>query len=93
MTDPPGKVLLAVSDEMTQIYKEQFGRGPARARAYMAGDDLLVVATTATLAASGTSLHPPNPATTPSSVRPSAPRTCSSSRRPTQRPTTNRTRP
>jgi uncharacterized protein YbcI len=35
--------LLAISNEMTRIYKEQFGRGPTRVRTNWSGDDTLVV--------------------------------------------------
>jgi uncharacterized protein YbcI len=31
-----------ISNEMVRIYKEQFGRGPTRARAAFAGDDVLI---------------------------------------------------
>jgi uncharacterized protein YbcI len=35
--------LLAISNEMVRLYKEQFGRGPTKARALWAGLDVLVV--------------------------------------------------
>jgi uncharacterized protein YbcI len=34
-------MLTAISEEMTQIYKDQFGRGPHRVRTYWCSDDLL----------------------------------------------------
>ena len=38
---PQANVLLEVSNAMVRIYKEQFGRGPTRARTFWAGPDLL----------------------------------------------------
>ena len=38
--DPPS-VLSQISNEMVRIYKDQFGRGPTKARTYWSGDDLL----------------------------------------------------
>jgi len=35
--------LLAISNEMVQLYKEQFGRGPTKTRTLWAGPDVLVV--------------------------------------------------
>src|SRR3954452_10674215 len=35
-------VLQAVSNAMVKLHKEQFGRGPTKARAYFAGPDMLV---------------------------------------------------
>ena len=35
--------LMAISNEMTRIYKDQFGRGPTRVRTGWSGDDTLVV--------------------------------------------------
>ena len=35
--------LLAISNEMVRLYKDQFGRGPTKARALWAGQDVLVV--------------------------------------------------
>ena len=35
-------VALAVSNAMVKIYKEQFGRGPTKARTNFAGPDVLV---------------------------------------------------
>jgi uncharacterized protein YbcI len=35
-------VLAEISTEMVRLYKEQFGRGPTRARSYWAGKDTLV---------------------------------------------------
>jgi uncharacterized protein YbcI len=37
-----GRLLLEISNEMVRIYKEQFGRGPTKARTYYAGPDVLV---------------------------------------------------
>ena len=41
--DEAGNVLSAISNEMTRLYKEQFGRGPTRTRSNWAGPDTLVV--------------------------------------------------
>ncbi len=38
-----GSILAAVSNEMVALFKSQFGRGPTRARANWAGDDVLLV--------------------------------------------------
>src|SRR4051794_29766044 len=38
-----GSLLLAVSNEMVRIFKEQFGRGPTKVRASWAGPDVLTV--------------------------------------------------
>jgi uncharacterized protein YbcI len=35
--------LLAISNEMVRLYKEQFGRGPTKTRALWAGPDVLIV--------------------------------------------------
>jgi uncharacterized protein YbcI len=35
-------VLLEISNEMVRLYKQLFGRGPTRARAYFAGPDTLL---------------------------------------------------
>jgi uncharacterized protein YbcI len=40
---PHTSILASVSDEMVRLYKEQFGRGPTRARTHWAGPDTLVV--------------------------------------------------
>jgi uncharacterized protein YbcI len=42
-SDAPTSVLSQIANEMVRIYKEQFGRGPTKARANWAGDDLLCV--------------------------------------------------
>jgi len=42
MNDRPGGVLARVSDEMVRLHKEQFGRGPTKARSHFAGRDTLV---------------------------------------------------
>jgi hypothetical protein len=41
----PGQhgILIAISNEMVRIYKDQFGRGPTKTRTQWAGPDLLVV--------------------------------------------------
>jgi uncharacterized protein YbcI len=44
-----GNVLAAISDEMVRLYKEQFGRGPMRARTFWAGKDMLSVVLEETL--------------------------------------------
>ncbi len=41
--DGPSSVLAAVANEMVRLYKEQFGRGPTKARANWCGDDMLCV--------------------------------------------------
>jgi len=41
--DDDASPLLAITNEMVRLYKEQFGRGPTKARALWAGSDLLVV--------------------------------------------------
>jgi uncharacterized protein YbcI len=43
--EPADKVsiLLQVSNEMVQLFKTQFGRGPTKARTHWAGRDILVV--------------------------------------------------
>jgi uncharacterized protein YbcI len=38
----PGGMLASVSNALVTLHKEQFGRGPTRARAHFAGDDMLV---------------------------------------------------
>ena len=40
---PQITALSAISDEMVRLYKEQFGRGPTKARSNWAGTDTLVV--------------------------------------------------
>ncbi len=41
--DPRTGLLGTLSDEMVRLYKEQFGRGPTRARSNWAGPDTVVV--------------------------------------------------
>src|ERR1700710_1204749 len=41
-TDPRVSVLADISRDMVRLYKEQFGRGPTRARSDFAGPDLIV---------------------------------------------------
>ena len=38
----PGGVLVSVSNAMVRLHKEQFGRGPTKARSHFAGRDTLV---------------------------------------------------
>jgi uncharacterized protein YbcI len=38
----PGEGLAEISNEMVRLYKEQFGRGPTRARSNWAGPDMIV---------------------------------------------------
>ena len=40
---PQQSVSLAISNEMVRIYKDQFGRGPTKARTSWAGPDVLTV--------------------------------------------------
>src|SRR5215213_147689 len=42
-TTGPVSVLAQIANEMVRLFKEQFGRGPTRARANWADDNLLVV--------------------------------------------------
>ncbi|MDA0169516.1 DUF2294 domain-containing protein [Solirubrobacter taibaiensis] len=42
-TDAGTSLLLEISNAMVRVYKDQFGRGPERARALWAGPDALVV--------------------------------------------------
>jgi uncharacterized protein YbcI len=49
-TTPQVTMLSSISDEMVRLYKEQFGRGPTRARSNWAGPDTLVVILEDTLA-------------------------------------------
>jgi uncharacterized protein YbcI len=39
----PGSVLLDVANAMVRLFKEQFGRGPTKARASWVSDDVLTV--------------------------------------------------
>ena len=41
-TDPAISILAEISREMVRLYKEQFGRGPTRARSNFAGPDLVI---------------------------------------------------
>jgi uncharacterized protein YbcI len=41
--DPRGRMLQEIANEMVKLFKEQFGRGPTRARAHWSGDDLITV--------------------------------------------------
>jgi uncharacterized protein YbcI len=47
---PDGHVLAAISNEMVQLYKDHFGRGPTKARTSWAGPDVLVCVLEDTLA-------------------------------------------
>jgi uncharacterized protein YbcI len=40
--DPDGSVRARISREMVRLYKEQFGRGPTKARTEFAGPDIVV---------------------------------------------------
>jgi uncharacterized protein YbcI len=42
-TEPEQSMLLAISNEMVRVYKDQFGRGPTKARTSWAGPDVLTV--------------------------------------------------
>jgi len=43
-TEPPEQsMLLAISNEMVRVYKDQFGRGPTKTRTNWAGSDVLIV--------------------------------------------------
>jgi uncharacterized protein YbcI len=44
-----GAVLMAIANEMVQLFKEQFGRGPTAARAAWAGPDVITVVLEQTL--------------------------------------------
>lgn len=46
-----GSVLQAISNEMVRLFKEQFGRGPTKARTEWAGPDMLVTVLEDTLTA------------------------------------------
>ena len=39
--EPRAGVLAAVSNALVSLHKEQFGRGPVRARTHFAGDDVI----------------------------------------------------
>jgi uncharacterized protein YbcI len=41
-TDPAISILAEISREMVRLYKEQFGRGPTKARSNFAGPDTLI---------------------------------------------------
>ena len=51
-----GAVLQSISNELVRLFKEQFGRGPTKARAYWAGPDVLTVVLEDTLAPAERSL-------------------------------------
>src|SRR4051812_9908287 len=42
-TEPEQSMLLAISNEMVRVYKDQFGRGPTKTRTSWAGPDVLTV--------------------------------------------------
>ena len=48
-TRDDGSPLLAISNEMVRLYKEQFGRGPTKTRTMWAGSDVLIVVLEETL--------------------------------------------
>jgi uncharacterized protein YbcI len=41
--DVRGRMLQEIANEMVKLFKEQFGRGPTRARGHWSGDDLITV--------------------------------------------------
>jgi uncharacterized protein YbcI len=41
-SDQPSRILAEMSREMVRLYKEQFGRGPTKARTDWAGPDVLI---------------------------------------------------
>ena len=41
-TDPQSSIRAEISREMVRLYKEQFGRGPTKAKSEFAGPDVLV---------------------------------------------------
>ena len=43
MPEPEPSLLQAISNEMVRLFKEQFGRGPTKARSEWAGPDVLTV--------------------------------------------------
>ena len=47
--DSPTFLLSQISDEMVRLYKDQFGRGPTKARTVWAGPDMLVCTLESTL--------------------------------------------
>jgi uncharacterized protein YbcI len=49
-------LLAQVSNEMVRVYKEQFGRGPTKARSYWCGDDVMTCVLEDTLTAGEGSL-------------------------------------
>ena len=40
--DEQGSALAAISNAMVRLYKEMFGRGPTKARSYLAAPDVLI---------------------------------------------------
>jgi uncharacterized protein YbcI len=42
LADPPYSVRAEISREMVRLYKDQFGRGPTRARTEFAGPDIVI---------------------------------------------------
>ena len=48
-SDPRSSILADLSREMVRLYKEQFGRGPTKARTDWAGPDVLITALEDTL--------------------------------------------
>ena len=49
MSDARTDVTLEISNEMVRLYKDLFGRGPARARTYFAGPDCIICSLERTL--------------------------------------------
>ena len=43
LREAEGSVLTQIANELVRLFKEQFGRGPTKARSYWAGPDVLTV--------------------------------------------------
>jgi uncharacterized protein YbcI len=48
--DQRSTTAMAISDEMVRLFKQQFGRGPTKARTHWAGDDVVICVLEDTLA-------------------------------------------
>ena len=55
--EPDVSLLAAVSNEMVRLYKDQFGRGPTKARTNWAGSDVLVTVLEDTFTPAERNLH------------------------------------
>ena len=55
-TAPDVSVVAAISSEMVRLYKQQFGRGPTKARTHWCGDDVVTVILEETLSPAERSL-------------------------------------